>query len=91
MAPFGRQPYLHPTLHPTQQIENQYQNGAFLSLTQTLSRLTIAQVGYELGAIFGYQNNPFLRANVNGNLTLGQVPDSRIRQTLTARVRRMAS
>jgi hypothetical protein len=76
-----------PTLHPNQQIENQYQNGAFLSLTHTLSRLTIGQVGYELGAIFGYQNNPFLRANVNGNLILGHVPDSRIRQTLTARVR----
>ncbi|CEF48793.1 unnamed protein product [uncultured bacterium] len=76
-----------PTLHPNQLIANQYQNGAFVSLTQTLSRLTIAQVGYELGAIFGYQSNPYLRANVNGNLFLGQVPDSRIRQTLTARVR----
>ena len=76
-----------PKLHPTEQVETQYQNGAFVSLTQTLSRLTIAQVGYEVGAIYGYQNNPFLRANVNGSLVLGQVPDSRIRQTLTARLR----
>jgi hypothetical protein len=76
-----------PTLHPTQQIENQYQNGAFVAVTQTLSKSTIGQVGYELGAINGYQNNPFLRANVNGTMMLGQVPDSRIRQTVTARLR----
>jgi hypothetical protein len=76
-----------PVLHPTQQVENQYQHDGFLSLTQTLSRLTVAQVGYELGRIIGYQNNPYLRADVNGTLTLGQVPDTRTRQTLTARLR----
>jgi hypothetical protein len=76
-----------PTLHPTENVESQYQQGAFVSFTQTLSKSTIAQVGYEFGAISGYQNNPFLRANVNGTMTLGQVPDSRTRQTLTARLR----
>jgi hypothetical protein len=76
-----------PKLHPTENVESQYQQGAFVSLTQTLSKSTIAQIGYELGAISGYQNNPFLRANVNQTMTLGQVPDSRVRQTLTARLR----
>jgi hypothetical protein len=76
-----------PTLHPTPQAENQYANGAYASVTQTLSKTTIAQVGYEIGQINGYQDNPFLRANVNGTMTLGHVPDARTRQTLTARVR----
>jgi hypothetical protein len=76
-----------PKLHPTEQVENQYQNNAFVSVTQTLSKVTIAQVGYELGRIIGYQDNPFLRANVNGSLTLGRVPDLRTRQTVSARLR----
>ncbi len=76
-----------PTLHPTEQIDNQYQHDAFASVTQTLSKLTIAQVGYEVGRILGYQDNPFLRTDVNGVMTLGQVPDARTRQTVTARVR----
>jgi hypothetical protein len=76
-----------PTLHPTPQIENQYQHGAFASLTQTLSRGTITQVGYELARIVGYQDNPFLRAHVNGVMVLGHVPDSRTRNTVSARIR----
>jgi hypothetical protein len=76
-----------PRLHPTEQVENQYQNDAFASLTQTLSKLTIAQVGYELSRIIGYQDNPYLRTNVNGVMTLGHVPDARTRQTVTARLR----
>jgi hypothetical protein len=76
-----------PTLHPTQQVEHQYANGAYASLTQTLSKTTIAQAGYELGQINGYQDNPFLRANVNGTMTLGHVPEARTRQTFTARLR----
>jgi hypothetical protein len=76
-----------PKLHPTEQVENQYQNSTFISLTQTLSKLTIAQIGYELGLVTGYQANPFLRANVNGTLMLGHTPDARTRQTVTARLR----
>jgi hypothetical protein len=76
-----------PTLHPLPDIVNQYQSGAFVSLTQTLSKSTIVQAGYELGHISGYQNDVFLRANVDGVLVLGQVPDSRTRQTLSARLR----
>ena len=76
-----------PTLHPTPEIRNQYQNDGFVSITQTLSKTTIAQGGYEVGLINGYQDNPFLRANVNGIMVLGQVPDRRVRQTLSARLR----
>jgi hypothetical protein len=76
-----------PTLHPLPDSANQYQSGGFTSLTQTLSKTTIAQAGYEIGHFSGYQNNPFLRTSVNGVLELGQVPDSRTRQTLSARLR----
>ena len=44
-------------------------------MTQTLTKTTIAQAGYELAQITGYQNNPYLRADVNGVMVLGQVPD----------------
>lgn len=76
-----------PMLHPLPDLENQYQSGGFGSITQTLTKSTIVQAGYEIGHIAGYQNNPYLRANVGGILILGQVPDSRTRQTLSARLR----
>ena len=76
-----------PTLHPLPDVENQYQRGGFGSVTQVLSRTTIVEAGYEVGQISGYLNNPYLRANVDGVMVLGQVPDSRIRQTLSARLR----
>jgi hypothetical protein len=76
-----------PTLHPLTDTANQYQSGGFVSLTQTLSKTTIAQAGYELGHMSGYLNNPFLRASVGGLMVLGQVPDSRTRHTLSARLR----
>jgi hypothetical protein len=76
-----------PVLHPLPDSANQYQSGGFTSLTQTLSKTTIAQAGYEIGHFNGYQNNPFLRTSVNGVLVLGQVPDSRTRQTFSARLR----
>jgi hypothetical protein len=76
-----------PMLHPTQQRENQFAHDAYVSVTQTLSKTTIVQGGYELSKISGYQDNPFLRASVAGALTLGHVPDTRTRQTFTARLR----
>jgi Protein of unknown function (DUF3570) len=76
-----------PTLHPTQRIENEYVHEAYGTLTQTLTKTTIAQVGYEVSAMSGYLDNPFLRADVNGVLLLGQVPGQRRRQTFSARVR----
>ena len=76
-----------PTLHPNPEIENQYQSGGFATVTQTLSKTSIAQFGYEVGHIAGYQDNPYLRAEVNGEMVLGQVPDARTRQTVSARLR----
>jgi len=76
-----------PMLHPLSDSANQYQSGGFGSITQTLSKTTIAQAGYEIGHFGGYQNNPYLRAAVNGVMVLGEVPDSRTRQTLSARLR----
>lgn len=76
-----------PTLHPLPDFANQYQSGGFGSVTQTLSKTTIAQVGYEVGHVSGYLNNPYLRANVSGTMILGQVPETRTRQTLSARLR----
>jgi hypothetical protein len=76
-----------PLLHPTVDRENQYASNTYASVTQTLTKTTIVQAGYEVGRISGYQSNPFLRANVSGVLVLGQVPDLRLRQTLTARLR----
>jgi len=76
-----------PTLHPTAEVEHQVTNGGYVSLTQTLSKSTIAQFGYEIGQISGYQDDPYLRASVNGVPTVGHVPDLRTRHTLTARLR----
>jgi hypothetical protein len=76
-----------PMLHPTRQVENQRANDAFVTVTQVLSRSTITQAGYELGQVNGYQDNPFLRTNVNGAMVLGRVPDSRTRQTISGRIR----
>jgi Protein of unknown function (DUF3570) len=76
-----------PMLHPTMDRENQYQSNGFATITQTVTKTTIVQAGYEFGRISGYQNNPFLRANVSGILVLGQVPDLRLRNTFTARIR----
>jgi hypothetical protein len=76
-----------PMLHPTEQVENQYASTAFASMTQTLTRTTIAQAGYEYSSIAGFQDNPFLRASVNGAMIVGHVPDERRRQTISARLR----
>ena len=76
-----------PVLHPTMDRENQFATNGYASVTQTLTKSTVVQAGYELGRISGYQDNPFLRANVSGVLVLGQVPDLRTRQTVTARIR----
>jgi hypothetical protein len=76
-----------PVLHPTPERENQFASDAYASITQTVTKTTIVQAGYEWSRISGYQNNPYLRANVSGIMVLGQVPDLRVRHTLTARVR----
>ncbi len=76
-----------PMLHPTEDRETQFSHAAYGTLTQTLSKTTIAQVGYELSHITGYQSNPFLRAVVDGVRMVGIHPEVRTRHALTARVR----
>jgi hypothetical protein len=76
-----------PTLHPLPQVEQQYASSGYAAITQTLTKTTIAQVGYELARVNGFQSNPYLRADVQGIMLVGQAPDLRTRQTLTARIR----
>ncbi len=76
-----------PQLHPDTIVENQQAQSAFATVTQTLSKNTIVQLGYELGHITGYQSNPFLRTTVDGIKMVGVHPDVRTRHALTARVR----
>jgi hypothetical protein len=76
-----------PQLHPSRQTERQQSGDLFTSVSQSWTRTTITQVGYELDHVSGYQSNPFLRTRVNGVLTVGQAPDARTRQALTARLR----
>jgi hypothetical protein len=76
-----------PVLHPSEFAERQYAHDAYVSLTQTLTRSTVGQVGVEVAQVRGFQTSPFLRASVNGLLTPGQSPDLRNRYTFSARVK----
>jgi Protein of unknown function (DUF3570) len=76
-----------PTLHPLPQVEQQFANSGYVAVTQTLTKTAVAQVGYEVAQVNGFQSNPFLRADVQGVMLVGHSPDLRTRQTLTARVR----
>lgn len=79
--------YNQPVLHPSKFTESQIAQAGFVAVTQTLTRSTIAQVGYELATINGYQSNPYLRALVDGVRIVGVAPDERLRQSFTARLR----
>lgn len=76
-----------PQLHPSEDVMSQRSLDGYASLTQSWSKTTITQVGYELNQINGYQTNPFLRTSVNGVMTVGNSPDLRTRQAITARLR----
>ncbi|MEQ1899047.1 MAG: DUF3570 domain-containing protein [Vicinamibacterales bacterium] len=77
-----------PVLHPSDEdVERQYAHSAFATITQTVTKTTAVQVGYETSRITGYQNNPFLRATVDGLRMLGNHPEHRLRHSLTAKVR----
>lgn len=76
-----------PVLHPDKDTETQYQHAAFATLTQTVSRGTAVQLGYETSRITGFQNNVFLRANVDGIRMLGNHPTLRVRKAVTAKIR----
>jgi len=80
-----------PVLHPGNDTESQHSIDAFASLTQSWTKTTVTQVGYEIDQVNGYQTSPFLRTKVNGIYTLGNSPDARTRQALTARLRQALS
>lgn len=76
-----------PVLHPAKDVERQYAHATFATVTQTVSKSTAVQLGYEFSRISGFQNNVFLRANVDGIRMLGNHPDLRLRHSLTAKLR----
>lgn len=76
-----------PQLHPSEESKLQQSVDAFASLTQSWTKTTITQVGYEVNQVNGYQSNPFLRTKLNDVFTVGQTPDTRTRQAFTARLR----
>jgi hypothetical protein len=76
-----------PQLHPNQTIEHQTSQEAYVTLTQTLTKGTVVQLTYDYSRVSGFQSNPFLRANVNNILTVGNAPDLRTRQAIAVRLR----
>lgn len=76
-----------PQLHPSETVENQKSFDAYASVTQSWTKRTLTQFGYELNQINGYQTNPFLRTSLNGIMTVGNSPDARTRHALSARIR----
>lgn len=76
-----------PELHPSNVSRHQVSQDAFASVTQTLTKSTIVQLGYDLNQVNGYQSSPFLRTSVNGVMQLGVTPESRTRHALVARVK----
>ena len=76
-----------PQLHPSEQSESQRSMDAYGSVTQSWTKSTVTQFGYEVNQINGYQSNPFLRTSVNGIMQLGVAPDQRTRHAVSARIR----
>jgi hypothetical protein len=76
-----------PMLHPDTLYEKQHSLDGYLSLTQSWTKKTVTQFGYELNQINGFQSNPFLRALVDGDYYVGNAPDHRTRNAVSARLR----
>lgn len=76
-----------PQLHPSEETETQRSADAYVAISQSWTKGTVTQFGYELNQVNGYQTNPFLRTSVNGVMTVGNSPDLRTRQSISARVR----
>jgi hypothetical protein len=76
-----------PQLHPSEGTESQQSYDTFASVTQSWTKTTVTQFGYELNQVNGYQTSPFLRTKLNGVMTIGNSPDARTRHALTARIR----
>ena len=76
-----------PQLHPSHDTETQQSLDGYVSVSQSWTKRTVTQFGYELNQVNGYQTNPFLRTSVNGVMTVGNSPDARTRHAITARLR----
>jgi hypothetical protein len=76
-----------PTLHPSEARRTQTSYGAYGSLTQSWTRSTVTQIGYEFNDISGYLANPFLRNHIDGFELHDRVPAQRTRHALSARLR----
>ncbi len=77
----------HPVLHPGTTSEQQHEVNGYMNVTQSWTKRTATQFGYQIDQVNGYQANPFLRTSVNGILSVGTTPDARTRHALTARIR----
>jgi hypothetical protein len=75
-----------PQLHPGPTVESQQSYDAYASVTQSWTKRTVTQVGYEINQV-NAQTKPFLRAKLNGVMTVGNSPDARTRHALSARLR----
>lgn len=76
-----------PELHPSNDSETQHSLDGNVSLTQSWTKTTVTQFGYEINQINGYQSNPFLRTTLNGVMQVGVAPDTRTRHAVSARIR----
>ncbi|NDA75972.1 MAG: DUF3570 domain-containing protein, partial [Synechococcaceae bacterium WB8_3_299] len=72
-------------MHPSPDVETQKAHNVFGTVTQTVSKSTVVQVGYEGGRVTGYQSNPFLRTVVGGIRMVGNHPTLRNRNSVSAR------
>ena len=63
-----------PQLHPSEDSETQRSLDAFASVTQSWTKRTVTQFGYELNQVNGYQTSPFLHTSLNGVMTIGTSP-----------------
>jgi hypothetical protein len=79
--------YNRPQLHPTEDVEHQVSQEAYVTLTQTLTKGTVVQATYDYSRNTGFQSNPFLRVPVNGTLVVGNAPELRNRSALALRLK----
>ena len=76
-----------PMLHPLPDSENQYQSGGFVSVTQTLTKIDDRAGRLRDRAHQRVSEQSVSARRRERRMVLGQVPDARTRQTLSARLR----
>ena len=75
-----------PELHPNPEHENQYQSGAFATITQTLTKTSIVQLGYELATSPDTRAIRTCARTSTASWCWDRFP-TRVRHTLSARLR----